>query len=904
MRLISARFRGLKGVYSKSGQKEIFIDFTKCIHNIIYIVGKNGSGKSTLMNALNPLPDSPQMYLEHELGEKEIVYSSDNINYSILIQYPVYANGTRATTKAYFKQLNSDGTILELNANGTVGSFKDILYSKFNLDPNFVSLSQLSSEDRGLVDKKPAERKKFIGNLLESVEIYNDIYKTLVKRSGVFKSMVNSITAKIDSIGDEQKLLINKTAADNRLNALEQQRRSLEQQIASSKATIKVIDPDDVIQSKYKKLFGDLEQIKTNLSILTSALSQNMNVNSLEDATKEYSNWKEVESNLVRDIDITKSSLEEILITREEESKIIFIKNQKYSSMISESNLPDLKKTLTEYNKKIFEYEQIFKRIGVAANILTKDEYILGLNTLENLRTSILNIKSYASESAIQIACVYILNNDNFIAALNTDKKSLEECKSSIEHTKEQISFYNGVLRRVQILENRPSDCILDHCSFIKDALEAQQQEPQKQLDLLETKLQKLYDDRRRLVTIIEQNEDRSRVYNDLKILLRTIESSKSIIKKLPNGDIFGNTTEFIKRVKNGDTFNDIYSLYQYIEYANIFELYDHDKKIQQDLESEYRILKGKESVIDELQAEIDQLVKKLEGIDKKIQEKQILISDKQKELITCRDQINKIDQLIVRYRKIEELTTLKSEIESQLSLVSGNIEKISAEISNINQCNSQLQGIINELAPLNKMKDEYSYSLTKLTEYKAELQSYNDQYSLVELLKKYSSPTKGGIQTIFMQLYMDKTLSLSNQLLSMMFDGEMELLPYVINENEFRIPMRNSITNLITDDISNCSTSERSMIAMIMSFVLLYQGSSIYNIIKLDEIDGGLDQKNRSMFPMILTQIMNILSVEHCLIVSHSSEADMSNVDVISLTPVSHETMKGNVIFQLQQIN
>ena len=203
-------------------------------------------------------------------------------------------------------------------------------------------------------------------------------------------------------------------------------------------------------------------------------------------------------------------------------------------------------------------------------------------------------------------------------------------------------------------------------------------------------------------------------------------------------------------------------------------------------------------------------------------------------------------------------------------------------------------------MTPLRKMVDELSYSLTKLAEYKTEYDQYEKKYQLIELLKKYSSPTKGGIQTIFMQLYMDKTLSISNQLLSMMFDGEMEIQPYVINESEFRIPVINHISNMITDDISNCSTSERSMVGMIMGFAMMYQSSTVYNIIKLDEIDGGLDQQNRSMFPSILSQIMQILNVENCLIVSHAGEADMSNVDIISLTPVSNEVLKGNVIFQL----
>ena len=232
--------------------------------------------------------------------------------------------------------------------------------------------------------------------------------------------------------------------------------------------------------------------------------------------------------------------------------------------------------------------------------------------------------------------------------------------------------------------------------------------------------------------------------------------------------------------------------------------------------------------------------------------------------------------------------------------MLNDNISKISVEIDNINKLNSRLNAIVSELNPLIDEQEKIKYQCNKLYEYQTEWEQYNQQYSIIEMLKKYSSPTKGGIQTIFMQLYMDKTLNMSNQLLQMMFGGELQLLPYVINENEFRIPVQNLSTNLITDDISNCSTSEKCMVAMIMSFILAFQGSNIYNIVRLDEIDGGLDQYNRCIFPQILNNIMGILNIDQCIIVSHASESDMSDVDIISLTPVSHETMKGNVIFQL----
>ena len=45
---------------------------------------------------------------------------------------------------------------------------------EFNFDSAYSSLSQLSSEDRGLVDKKPAERKKLVNNEITSLILYSN----------------------------------------------------------------------------------------------------------------------------------------------------------------------------------------------------------------------------------------------------------------------------------------------------------------------------------------------------------------------------------------------------------------------------------------------------------------------------------------------------------------------------------------------------------------------------------------------------------------------------------------------------------------------------------------------------------------------------------------------------------
>lgn len=894
MILVSARFKGLKGIYSKSGKKEIIIDFTKCSHKIIYIIGKNGSGKSTLMSALHPFPDSPTMYIDKEAGEKEITYVHDGTYYNILIQYPVYANGTRAVSKAYIRETTPTGTV-ELNPNGTIGSYKDVLNTKFALDPNFISLSYLSTEDRGIVDKKPADRKKAVASLLESIEVYNEIHKTLSSKSTVMKSLMGTITNKINTIGDSNKLISQREAYKQRIKFLTDEKQELEKKISAAEATINILDPNNSLQTTYKNLIEELDELKNRITVLK--FKEDL---SIEDVNELYVSNKELLVGISKDIESYQNSINELLIDRDEDAKRIAIKTQKLNGLLSSSNIADLRKSIAEYKKKIFEYEKVFKEIGIDGNCLTTDEYTTALSVLEDLRTSLTNIKSYADETALNLGSGAIIDNIPLAKMVIDSETRTNSMNNDIVKLREKVSYYTGLINNMVILKKRPAECKIDTCSFLTNAMEAMKEEPDKNLMICTEKIDKLKDEVAGSQEVHEGLKLALRVYNDLNNVLRNIKLNAGVLNKIPIGKklLQGNT--ILERFRSGDQFNDIYDLYQYIEYANYFSMYNNDKKVLGDLEAEYRIIKSQESVVNDLQTEINELVKNTADIDNRIQDFNDKILSLQKQKVNIESNIEGINNTIVRLKKLKECNNRKAEIESKINVLNDNISKISVEIDNINKLNSRLNAIVSELNPLIDQQEKIKYQCNKLYEYQTEWEQYNQQYSIIEMLKKYSSPTKGGIQTIFMQLYMDKTLNMSNQLLQMMFGGELQLLPYVINENEFRIPVQNLSTNLITDDISNCSTSEKCMVAMIMSFILAFQGSNIYNIVRLDEIDGGLDQYNRSIFPQILNNIMGILNIDQCIIVSHASESDMSDVDIISLTPVSHETMKGNVIFQL----
>ena len=162
-------------------------------------IDTNGTGKSTIMKALKPLPDDNTDFIPGVIATKEIEYFDEKtgIIYQVRFIHGINNKGTRDNAKGYFYKIHN-GKINELNPSGNITSCKSVVYEQFQLDSSYLTLMQLSSGKRGLADMRPADRKKFVTGILNNVEVYNDMYKKLGKKSTVFKGLMNSIISKLN----------------------------------------------------------------------------------------------------------------------------------------------------------------------------------------------------------------------------------------------------------------------------------------------------------------------------------------------------------------------------------------------------------------------------------------------------------------------------------------------------------------------------------------------------------------------------------------------------------------------------------------------------------------------------------------------------------------------------------
>lgn len=907
---------GYGGIYQGMKRKEILIDFTKANSRIIAILGDNGSGKSTLETAISIFPDDNSMFLK-EYAEKSGVIIDRGIEYEFLFQHPVKEKFNketgkveveRLTTKAFIKKKISENDFLELNPNGTVNSYKDIIGSEFGLDSNFSILSSLSTENKGLVGKTPSERKKFVSAITGKTEIYNNINKALTKRNSVNMSMMNNLMAKIDSIGDEENVRNTLISVENRIKALSSQRDVLLRSIAEKDSLIKVLDPDLSIQNSYTAIQVELEHINSEMSKLENELDyiySNNNLDSLniDECTKLYKAYSTKVISLESLISELNSSIESMLTRREEESRSIQLKSQRLMSLKSEINYMDIENAIKVERENIAYYEKIFNDIHIKNAIeISKDEYVTGLNTLKDIKDMIDSFRSYLYTNTITDSISYIKSNVNVASMITNVEYELTKAEELLDYYSQQYTNLESAKEISSVLVNRPSKCGIDTCPFISEALKVSKSHPDIASEIADTyeKIQLLHNNINDLEKQRKELNECLIAIKDIKIILRSIDNNKSIIAKLPIGYIFLDTDSLLDRIANADQFLEINELYKFINYANIFEEYKVSKDRLYKLEIDYKIYESKNEVIEELNKDIAELEEKLSNIITDITNTNTTIETYKKEIDKYNSLIKILDTIIFILNKKKALKDNENNLNTRLNAISNNMERIQNNINLRERDQLTLNAIEKELVPLSSDRDKLKYGLQMLEQYREELSKITESYNTIEVIKKYSSPTKDGIQNLFVRVYMQQTLKLANEMLSLFFDGKLELVGYDIGENSFSIKCYSHYSNMELNDISMASRSEKTMASLCISAALLKQSSSNYNILKLDEIDEGLDSKNRLIFIQVLELILDMLGIEQCFIVSHSTELSLNSISIIKLRSTSNLVLanEGNIIF------
>ena len=875
MKLLSIRLENYIGIYNGRGDNILEVDLSQSTSNIVIIRGSNGSGKSTLLKALSPLQDDNNAIIPGLEGKKTLRYLYNNEVYEILYVHPVKTDGSRGQVKMQvYKGMNR----VELNPTWNVTSGKDIIFDLFNLDANFLTLSQLSSEDRGLADKKPAERKKFVNSIINGIEVYNNMYKVITKKYSTFKNLISTISSKINQIGNIEELNSRYNNITRQVEDVSRERDRAVIEASKIDAEIGILTRDNNLEEFYKIN----EEIRENLDYIRASKSQVINLSKGELSSEDLNELKDIIDRSLRtfDKDISKWKSEEAVanakienISKEKEDtfKSLQTKITKRGTLLdggfSDSDLSlykDTKAKIAELENDINGLNSSIKNLSEAEALVNAMEMIVPvLDSLYN------GLDATTKKEKYDFVKTTLDNDGKYVDQTIELTRTYNEVSRTVTELESEILAYEILFDKAKSLALRPKDCKIDDCSFVKEAIEASSKHPEKRIN----DINKEIDESNKLLKSLEKDIESYKELYDFNKRFTNLHgmvlSFRKLLEKSPV-DYIIDPYQLLASLDHMEKlmidFNQIRGIFNIITTKSNYE------EIIESLKEPAAKYEANKALIDELDSDIASLKDKLSTISLQLTTEKESIGE-----ITTNISLTEFKTEVYTKCKslVDECIGLEernNELQSQINSLSDIAFKVKDLEGRMDEAKSRADRLNNDLNAILSERDKIASNKTLLEDYIRDLDLYNKNFSILETIRYYLSPTT-GIQTVFMRTYMGNIILKANELLSLIFNGQFIIQPFVINEAEFRIPCLGN--GLVNDDISSMSTSQICMISMILSFAILSNSSTDYNILKLDEIDGGLDTENRIQFIGLLKQLITMVGCEQCFLISHNMEYD-----------------------------
>ena len=241
-----------------------------------------------------------------------------------------------------------------------------------------------------------------------------------------------------------------------------------------------------------------------------------------------------------------------------------------------------------------------------------------------------------------------------------------------------------------------------------------------------------------------------------------------------------------------------------------------------------------------------------------------------------------KIDNLTGYISETEDIISSMEEkdtIESDWEELSNKVVLASDLSSKVKTMNDRIATIQYSRTKLDKDYQNNEYRIKSYKELTKELKKQNESFMDLDYLSKALS-SKEGIPLIFIQAYLKDIKDIANNLLDVVYNGDLRLAEFEISADEFGIPYITKGAKV--KDVVYASQGERSFISLALSFALTCRSLSSYNIMLLDEIDSTLDTSNREKFLRVLEMQIEMIHAEQVFVISHNDMFNAYPVDIV----------------------
>lgn len=213
-----------------------------------------------------------------------------------------------------------------------------------------------------------------------------------------------------------------------------------------------------------------------------------------------------------------------------------------------------------------------------------------------------------------------------------------------------------------------------------------------------------------------------------------------------------------------------------------------------------------------------------------------------------------------VKHLNVDELNRRHGQLSVLIQKLNDSEQEYNQLTMSYNELTMRANTVASELKTLSDAYNQYVNTVAEIDKH----DSLNGRYKVIA---EATSSTKGK-PVIAIRDTVEDALSLTNRLLDIMYDGEIELLSPTIDESSFTLPFRSGTHS--SSDIRYGSQSENTLLSLALELSLV-SSLSIYNVCLIDEVDAYLDEATHGSFILMLESMMSALKMEQMFLISHN---------------------------------
>lgn len=864
-------------------RSDVTLDFTDCNKKVNIFIGKMGSGKTSILGHLQPYADYGTLDVKNKLDEiiagkdglKEIRFIHDSDVYDIRHVFSWNRSTLSHATKSFIS-LNGE----ELNANGNVSSFKELIKIHFGIDQNFLRLLRLGPNVANVINMKSTERKGFIATLLEDTEIYMSLYKKLGEDLRNMNSTLTVLNNKLMGLSSEKenemKAEVEELEEDieGLSKEVEQYRDSISKLKGVNQALIKGTRGD--ILGALGKLEAEFNEKSERYDQVVEALDT-MPTEGIEALSEEFAEAREKFNRCEEQILHIQMDLEPNRTERNKLTDEILLHDNTAQIEELESQAAAISKTFERTKYQIENFDHTYN-------------YTFLVNFLTSLQSFQLSLEEMCSNPEEVIRKCFFSDK----SLINWAQKRINIC------TAKQVNLQK-LLRNIDFAADYrcpiplyvPPGCPTEDCPY----------RTSHPITIGETNTTLSSIDE--IKSQISSLDKEIAVYGEygvqwpkMRFLKENWKIISTVLAKI-GVLIDDNLLNLLMNLDIRNRWYDQGALMRYIENTKAYEDFDGMKQRAKEINEELERLRsldiaGKKLRLEQLEIEYEDMLKTLE------------------ELRAGRDELMKnkerLSRIMSNLGNREALQMEKVRLSTELETMKTNIFELKTRAS---QYEDNSREILILETQMHSCVRQYETKVEKCTKLKHQLQdirstadTYQEYLEEVRILKLIMSAVsaKDGIPLVMVKVFLDDCKEIINELISDIFEDDLEIIEFAISEdsNDFKIPYR--INGQDVPDIEFASQGQQAVISIALSFALCRKATFDYNIMLLDEIDNSIHKSDRERFIMILSKQMMALGTEQVFLITHNDIFQQSGlpVNIIMTTPEIVDPYENQSIMRL----